>query len=162
MNDGTCIMVVLFYVFRHYKRVGLTAKKNEMVSDLTKCLLIIKRMQENKDPDVSIELVGALIDRINRHGANVALQHPIRYADNEDFEIVSLMSQITEEIICFAKRPFYRRYSSEIFMRLLVLHNLPRVLLNNSSGDMSMIRNFHMSKQDALECVSMYLGDERK
>ena len=162
MNNGTCIMFVLFYVFRHYKRVGLTMKRNEMISDLKKCHLILKRMEKNTDPDISRELVGTLIDRINSYGANIKLQHPLRYADNYDFEIVAMMSKITKEIINFVKRPFYRRYSSKIFTRFLVLHNLPRVLLNDSSGDMSTVQNFHVSKQEALECVSMYLGDERK
>ena len=162
MNDGTCIMFALFYVFRHYKRVGLTTKRNEMVSDLKKCHLILTRMQKNAVPDISIELVADLIDRLNSYGANIKLQQPLRYADNYDFEIVMIMSKITEEIIAYAKRPFYRRYSGEIFIRLLVLHNLPRVLLNDSSGDMSTIQKFHISKKEALECVSMYLGDERK
>ena len=119
-------------------------------------------MEKNADPDISRELVDALIDRINSCGANIKLQQPLRYADNNDLEIVTIMSKITEEIIEFLKHPFYRRYSGKIFTRFLVLHNLPRVLLNDSSGDMSTVQNFHLAKKEALECVSMYLGDERK
>jgi len=162
MNNGTCIMFVCFYIFRHYKRVGLTAKRNEMVSDFKKCNLILRRMKKNIDPDISRELVGALIDRINSYGTNMKLQQPLRYADNYDSEIVITMIKITEEIISYLKRPFHRRYSSKIFTRLLILHNLPRVLLNDSSGDLSTLQNLHMSKQEALACVSMYIGDERK
>ena len=161
MDNGTCIMFVLFYVFRHYKRVGLSMKRTDMVSDLEKCHLILKRMENNIDPDVSIDVVNSLIDRINSYGANMKLQQPLRYADSYDFEIVMIMSKLIEEIICYMRHPFYRKYSSEIFTRFLVLHNLPRVLLDDSSGDMSTVQNFHISKNEVLECVSTYLGNEK-
>ena len=89
------------------------------------------------------------------------LQQPLRYVDIYDSEIITIISRITGEIINFAKRPFYKKYSSEIFTRFLILHNLPRALVIDSSGDMSTVQNFHISKQEALDCVSMYLGDEK-
>lgn len=157
MKNGTCIIFVLFYVFRHYKRIDAVSKRNELISDLKKCHLLLEQMEENKDPNSSIEILGALIDRMNSFGANMKLAQPIRYADTYDSEIIMIMKRVTREIIDYAKHPFYRRYSSEIFARLLVLHNLPRSLLNDSSGDMSTVRNFHISKQEALEYVRMYL-----
>lgn len=154
MNDSTCIMFVLFYIFRHYKRVGYTAKRSEMISDLKKCHLILRRMEKKLDPNISIKTVSALIDRVNSFGANMKLQQSLRYADTYDFEIVIRMRTITAETIKYLRRPFYKRYSGVIFMRLLALHNLPRVLLNDSSGDMSIGPNFHITKKLALECVS--------
>lgn len=161
MNDGTCIVFVLFYVFRHYKRVGVTTERKQLVSDLKKCHLLLERIEKNVAPEASIELVGELIERINSFGANMKLQQPLRYADNYDSEIIVIMSRITREIINFAKCPFYKRYSSQIFTRFLVLCNLSRSLLNDSSGDMSTTQNFHISKQEALECVAMYLSDKQ-
>lgn len=157
MNNGTCIIFVLFYVFRHYKRVYDISPKNELLTDLKKCHLILTRMEKNIAPDISTEIVGDLINRINSWGANMKLQQPLRYSDNYDLEIVKIMEKLTREIITFAKSPFYKRYSGAIFDRFLVLHNLPRVLLNNSSGDMSTVQNFHISKQEALEYIAMYL-----
>lgn len=163
MNNGTCIMLVLFYTFRHYKRVGLIVKKNELLSDLKKCHVILKRMEENINPDISTKFTIDLIHRLNRNGSNLELQKPLRYADGYDFEIIMLMSRLTKEIIYFVKRPFYKKYSDEIFTRLLVLHNLPRVLLKDSSGDESTGSKIHISKQEALEYVaSMHLGDAPK
>lgn len=157
MNNGTCVIFVLFYIFRHYKRVGVEAKRNELISDLKKCHLILKRMEKGVDPDISIEIIEKLINRVNTFGANLRLQQPIRYADYNDSEIIALMRSIMEEIIYFASRPFYKKYSSEIFTRFLVLHNLPRALLKDTSGDLSTVQDFHISKQEALKCASIYL-----
>lgn len=162
MNNGTCIILVLFYIFRHYKRVGDTYKRNELISDLKKCHLILSRMGKNIDPNISTGSVSALIDRVNSWGANIKLQQPLRYADDYDPEIVMIMRRITGEIIDLAKSPFYKKNSSKIFMRFLVLHNLPRSLLNDSSGDMSTGQNFHISKQEALELVSRGLDEEKE
>ena len=154
MDNGTCIAFLMFYVYRHYKRIGLTAKKHQLISDLKICHTLLKRMEKNVPIDVSIELIGILIKKINGYGANMDLKYPLRYVDIFDSDIIKIMIRLTEEIIVLVKRPFYKRFSGEIFTRFLVLHNLPRALLYESSGDESTPKYFHISKQDALECVS--------
>lgn len=158
MDNGTCVAFILFCIFRHYKRVGIYPNKSEMLSDIETCRLLLKQMSKNVDPTFSTELVHALIKRINGFGANVRLQFPLRYTDFYDQDIINIMIWITDEIIAFLKSPFYGKHTGEIFTRFLVLHNLPRVLLDNDSGDLSTMANLHMSKQEALECVSVHLG----
>lgn len=160
MKNGTCIVFVLFHIFRHYKRIGETSKRKDLISDFKKCHLLLERMAKNAPLDISSELVQELIIKINGLGSDIKLKHPLRYVDNFDRDVIAIMIRLTSEIIDFAKRPFYRRHSGEIFTRLLVLHNLPRVLLDDSSGDSSTLRNFHLSKQEAIECVLANLGDE--
>ena len=45
------------------------------------------------------------------------------------------MHRLTGEMNELVKRPFYRRFSGEIFTSFLVLHNLSRVLLDDCSGN---------------------------
>ena len=161
MNNGTCAVFVLFYIFRHYKRVGETSKRKEMVSDLKKCYSLLKRMKKNVPPDDSSNLIRALIIRINSFGANMEFQQPLRYVDIYDHDIIKIMTRLTGETIKLAKHSLHGRFSGEILTRLLVLHNLPRALLYDSSGDLSTPNNFHISKQDVLECIATNLGDLR-
>lgn len=147
-DNGTCIAFILFYVFRHYKRIGKTANRRELISDLKKCKLLLKRMERNIPPDVSADLVCALIDRINCFGANMTLNFPLRYVDNYDRDIIKTMYQLTSDILILVKSPFYKRFSGEIFSKFLILHNLPRALLHDFSGDLSTLKNFHISKQE--------------
>ncbi len=159
MNSGTCIIFIMFYIFRHYKRVEINSNINEFISDMKKCHLLLTRMERNIEPSVSTEIVTSLIDRINSWGATMRLQSPLRYVDSYDHDIIVIMIRLIDEIITFAKKPFYKKHSNEIFIRLLILHNLPRVLLDNSSGDSSTLKNLHISKQEALEYISTCLGD---
>lgn len=154
MSNGTCVAFILFYVFRHYKRIGATAKKRDLISDLEKCFVLLNKMEENNPADISVQDVQALIMRINDFGASMKLQYPLRYVDIYDCDIIRLMINLTTEIINFVKRPFYKRFSGEIFSRFLVLHNLPRALLYDSSGDLSTPKRFHISKQEALDCFT--------
>ena len=43
-----------------------------------------------------------------------------------------------------------------------MLRNLPRVLLNDSSADESIAGKFHISKKEAIECISGCLGGNPK
>ncbi len=160
MDKGTCVAFVLFHIFRHYKRVEVSTNRRELISDIKKSQLLLKHMEDNIDPSVSEDIVLSLINSINSFGNDIKIQYPIRYVDNYDRDIISAMIKITDEIIALARSPFYRRYLGEIYTRFLVLHNLPRVLLDNSSGDLSTVKNFHISKKEAIECVSIYLGQD--
>ena len=159
MVNGTCVIFILFYIFRHYKRIEISSKRNDLILDMKKCYILLKQMENSIDPSASIKLIDSLVERINSFGVDMKLQYPLRYADNYDIDIIAIMITLTEEIITLAKSPFYGRNSGEIFSRFLVLHNLPRVLLDDSSGDSSTLQNFHMSKQEALDSVKTYLGE---
>ena len=43
-----------------------------------------------------------------------------------------------------------------------MLRNLPRVLLNDSSADESTVGKLHISKKEAIECISGCLGGNPK
>lgn len=159
MNNGTCIIFILFYIYRHYKRRGIDSQRLKALLDLSRCYVILRRMEKNVDPNHSAALVRKLISRVNGFGYDMKFQEPLRYSDYYDRDIITLMIQITSEIICFVKSPFYRKYSGKVFTRLLVLHNLPRTLLSDSSGDLSTPADFHISKEQALEGALDYLKD---
>ncbi len=161
MNNGTCIAFLLFYVFRHYKRLCMRANRKEMIADLKKCRLLLVRMESNLPPEDSADTVQALMDRINSFGYDMKLQFPLRYADADDRDVITAMLRLTDDIIRFARSPFYRRYAGDIFKRLLVLHNLPRVILDDSSGDATTLANFHVPKQDALKDVPLLMDNKR-
>lgn len=155
MNHGTCVAYILFYIFRHYKRMGILSNKREMMSDLNTCYLLLKQMEKNGSPEISADLVRVLIVRIRELGANIEYQQPLRYVDIYDHDILMIMIRLTGEILAYLKKPFYKRFSNEIFKRFLALHNLPRVLLYDSSGDLSTQKGFHLTKQTALEYASL-------
>lgn len=162
MNNNTRIVFIIFYIFRHYKRLGETSKRNQLLNDLKKCKILLERMKNKIDPMISENIVRDLINRINRFGANIKLQYPLVYSDSYDLEIIMIMLDLIDQIIGFVKSPVYRRYSGEIFTRFLALHILPRVLLDDSSGDSSTLQKFHISKQEALEYVEIHLGYNTK
>ena len=101
------------------------------------------------------------MDRINSFGYDMKLQFPLRYADADDRDVITAMLRLTDDIIRFARSPFYRRYAGDIFKRLLVLHNLPRAILDDSSGDATTLANFHVPKQDALKDVPLLMDNKR-
>lgn len=161
MNTGTRILFILFCIYRQYKRLGAIAKRRELIFDLRKCYLILKRFEQNIDPNVSIKEVQFLINRINGWGYEITLTSPLKYSDYYDHEIIKSMIQLTKEIIDLAKHQSFYKQQHEIFLRLTILHNLPRVLLNNSSGDASVSRNFHITKQEALDSFLAILDEDQ-
>lgn len=106
MNHGTCVAYILFYIFRHYKRMGILSNKREMMSDLNTCYLLLKQMEKNGSPEISADLVRVLIVRIRELGANIEYQQPLRYVDIYDHDIIMIMIRLTGEILAYLKNRF--------------------------------------------------------
>lgn len=159
MNNNPCIMLVLFHIFRHYKRIDITKNRKDFLCDMRKCDLVLDKIKSNSNPEHSIVTVNSLVERINSFGNTIVLHPPLRYTDIYDSELIEIMSKITKELISIAKRPFFKKYYGEIFKRLLILHNLPRALINNTAEDPSIPNFFHISKQEALSYAAEYLDN---
>jgi len=158
MNNNTCVAFMLFYIFRHYKRINITHKRCDLIYDMKICKKLLKHMKTNIASSKAYKLAQCLVTRINNIGGNMEVSTPLRFVDYYDNDIILIMTRITNEILFLAHSPFYKRHTAEIFKRFIVLHNLPRVLLSNTSGDASVSNSFHMSKQDAINCIVIYLG----
>lgn len=157
MNHGTCVAFVLFHIFRYYKRIDISKiPKRELLLDLQRCKLLLEKMCKNASLGEAEHLVNALILRINSFGYDMKLKHPLRYVDIYDQDIIKTMLQFTSDTIKIIRRPAYKKFLGEIFNKFSVLHNLPRALLYDSSGDVSTPPKFHISKQKAMDCVEMY------
>ena len=153
MPNTTCVAFMLFCVYRHYKRLDLSIHRKNLISDMILCKKLLRAMLTNHQSHNSVKLTVKLTTRTHELGINTNLALPLRYVDYYDKDVISLMLTLTNEIITIAKNPLKTHYEPEIFKRLLVLHNLPRVLVDNSSCDSSVTNTFHISKQTAMDTI---------
>ena len=144
---------MLFYIYRHYKRINISDKRKELISDMNLCKKLLKDMLNSPTKIKNLKTVSSLIKRISVLCAEAHFNLPSRYVDYYDTEIISKMLLLTDEIIYIAKKSPSLQHDLWIFERLLSLHNLPRALVDNASCDSSVTSAFHISKQTAMEYI---------
>lgn len=160
MNSSkSSIALLLFYVYRYYKRRDPVKCRRKLIIDMTHCLRVLKCMRDNSPVHLCIDSVDSLSSMMNSCGVSIELEIPPIYGDYENSEIVILMLELTKQIISYCKSPFYKRNSEKITRRLMAIHNLPRVLLAGPDDD-SNCSMIHISAEEAIRIMNNYMSSD--